>query len=144
MLRIAHLELYRMFTYVKDNTLDPFSIESVKEADGERLFLFAVDAEQLKKSGSDAGCFARLIEAGFELYDGEIHDEIALPRGKYYFTQERALLQKDAIVTMAGAIAEFAGHDGHKLENKLYLRYVYEDGSAVTQLFWPTINEERI
>jgi hypothetical protein len=126
------LELYRAVSYVRDRSLDPFSVESVKETDGEMLFLFAPDAGD----GAGREYFARLLGAGFELYDGEIHDEIELPAGHYYFTQERALLKKDAIIKMAGAIEEFAGNEKRKLENKLYLRYVYEDGSAVTQIFW--------
>jgi hypothetical protein len=133
---VTHLELYRPLTYVKDNSLDPFAIESVNEVAGELLFVFGLDAERVKKGGGGNDYFTRLLEAGYELYDGEIHDEIAMPRGNYYFTQERALLKKDAIINMAGAIEEFAVNDGHKLETKLYLRYVYEDGSAVTQLFW--------
>jgi hypothetical protein len=140
---VTHLELYRPLTYVKDNSLEPFAIESVKEVDGELLFVFGLDAERVKDGGGNE-YFTRLLEAGFELYDGDIHDEITMPRGKYYFTQERALLKKDAVAAMAGAVEEFAGSDGRKLENKFYLRYVYEDGSAVTQLFWPVVDEERI
>jgi hypothetical protein len=133
---VVHIELYRTITYVKDDSLDPFAVEPVKEADAEMLFVFAPDAPDV--GGGGGKYFARLLEAGFELFDGEIHDEIALERGKYYFIQERAFLKKDAIVNMARAIENFARNEKHKLVNKLYLRYVYEDGSAVTQLFWPT------
>ncbi|MDR3325278.1 MAG: hypothetical protein LBS82_04770 [Spirochaetaceae bacterium] len=126
MANVMRLELYRPISYVRDDALDPFNVaaSAVASAEGELLFCFQAEPLELQ-------C------AGFELYDGEIHEEVALPAGRYCFAQERELLARRAIADMAAEIRRFAAGDGCELENKLYLRYLFEDGKIVTQLFHP-------
>jgi hypothetical protein len=127
MANVMQLELYRAISYVRDDALDPFALSTVE---GELLFCFELDA-----GGGAADSFSHPVCAGFELYDGEIHEEIELPAGFYLFAQERRLLSKNEVLTMEAEIQQFALADGYELDNKLYLRYLFEDGKIVTQLF---------
>jgi hypothetical protein len=123
MAKVMRLELYRPIAYVRDDALDPFNIGPVQN-EGEFLFTFTADNMHLQS-------------AGFECYDGEIHEEISLPAGTYSFAQERQQLTKPAIMDIAAEIRRFAASQDCQLENKLHLRYLFEDGKIVTQLFHP-------
>jgi hypothetical protein len=127
------LELYRPITYVRNDGLEPFAFAlggGLELSDSEVLFCFEVDGPMAD---------ARLVAAGFELYDAEIHEEIALPAGHYVFAQERtlpgALPSADDVFAMADEIKSFALAKDLRPANKLYLRYLFEDGKQVTQLF---------
>jgi hypothetical protein len=127
MSNVMQLELYRAISYVRDDALDPFTLTDVE---GELLFCFELDLAE-----GAADCFSRPVFAGFELYDGEIHEEVEIPKGDYLFAQERRLLSKNEIINMKAEIQQFAATGGYELDNKLYLRYLFEDGKIVTQLF---------
>ncbi|MDR2865024.1 MAG: hypothetical protein LBV68_05395 [Spirochaetaceae bacterium] len=127
--QISYLELYQAINYVKNNDLDPFDRGEDK---GE--FLFCFEQGEAGETGEEG---LRLIEAGFELFDAETHPEIELPQGIYFFRQERKRLSKNEIIRLSAEIEIHAQHTGFKLANKLYLRYLFEDGKQVTQFFRP-------
>ncbi|GMO27888.1 MAG: hypothetical protein LBG79_03815 [Spirochaetaceae bacterium] len=119
---VIHLELYRPFNYVRGGGINPFAVKSVE---AELLFKF-----ELKD-----GALGALLDSGFELFDGEIHDEIELAAGKYLFIQERALLSRNEILNMLEGIIEHSKRESLKIDSSCYLRYLFEDNKAVTQLF---------
>jgi hypothetical protein len=65
-----------------------------------------------------------------------------LPRGRYLFAQERSFLDREAVLCMAVEMQKDGLWERLCLENRLYLRYLGEEGQAVTQLFRPLRNAE--
>jgi len=60
---------------------------------------------------------------------------IKIPSGAYLFTQKREVLSREEIIRLAVELQMEALWQRLKPDRQLYLRYVYEDGSWVTQLF---------
>jgi hypothetical protein len=60
-----------------------------------------------------------------------------LPRGDYLFAQIRQVLNREEIVSMAVEIQKEGLWQRLKPGKRLYLRFLVEDGSFVTQLFRP-------
>ncbi|MDR1838993.1 MAG: hypothetical protein LBQ93_05335 [Treponema sp.] len=61
-----------------------------------------------------------------------------LPAGKYLFTQcrsKRNILQPDEWFDMAIEQQKDGLWERHKLESRLYVRFLFEDGEFVSQLF---------
>jgi len=68
-------------------------------------------------------------------------NEVSLPQGSYLFTQQRtagaqiAFLEQDEWLDMAIEQQKDGLWERNKLGNLLYVRFLYEDGASVTQLF---------
>jgi len=65
--------------------------------------------------------------------------QVALPKGNYLFTQQRSekpLSQADWL-NLAIEQQKDGLWERNKLENSLYIRFLFEDGKAVTQIFRP-------
>jgi hypothetical protein len=62
---------------------------------------------------------------------------LELPRGRYLFAQERAFLGREEVIRMAVEIQKDGLWERLRLGNRLYVRYLYEDGGPVTQIFRP-------
>jgi hypothetical protein len=61
-----------------------------------------------------------------------------LPPGVYYFTQERKeILENEKLLTMVMELQKEGLWERLKLEEKLYVRRLFEDGSPVTQIWRP-------
>jgi len=60
-----------------------------------------------------------------------------IPKGNYLFAQKRKILSKEEIIEMAVEIQMEGLWQRHKPGRFLYLRYLFEDGSWVTQLYRP-------
>lgn len=75
------------------------------------------------------------IERPFPL--GTFPKETTLPAGDYLFAQKREVLSRDRIIDMAVEIHQEGLWQRLKLGKLLYLRYLYEDNSWVTQLYRP-------
>ena len=132
---ILQLNLRSPIFYKKLETAEPFSW---KAADREKIFCFQLDETQ---GGSFEPDIARLL--GSLLFCGEAAEPeninrepgFELPRGNYIFAQKRELLSKDEIIDLAAEIQKEGLWQRLELADKLYLRYLFEDGSPVTQLF---------
>ena len=70
------------------------------------------------------------------------HREISLPAGHYYFSQSRGdrALNKDEWLDMAIENQKDGLWERNKLGNKLYIRFLHEDGAFVTQVFRVILN----
>jgi hypothetical protein len=53
------------------------------------------------------------------------------------FAQERAFLGREEVIQMAAEIQKDGLWERLRLENRFYVRYLYEDGGVVTQVFRP-------
>jgi hypothetical protein len=134
------LELFAPLVYIPDPELLPFPRGEGQEAaeTPERLFWFTLDEAQGRSIEPDPAVFLGPPGAGGYLapagYKGE---GLELPRGRYLFAQERGTLGREGITAMAIEIQKDGLWERLRLDGRLYLRYLYEDGSAVTQVFRP-------
>ncbi|MDR0525445.1 MAG: hypothetical protein LBG90_06195 [Spirochaetaceae bacterium] len=133
-LNIIRLDLYGSLYYRPDPKCEPFGAEEIRE---EALFCFEIASDQYLS-----------IEPEYDRYLGPLlfagagptaasGEACELPAGLYLFAQVRDVLCREDIVWMAMEIQKDGLWERLDLGNRLYLRYLYEDASAVTQLFRP-------
>jgi hypothetical protein len=81
-----------------------------------------------------------LLFAGEKLSGTETpHNKAAiqLPAGKYLFVQRREALNREDCLALAAEQQKDGLWERFALTEKLYVRYLFEDGKPVTQLFRP-------
>ena len=137
---ILNLNLLSPLYYVPAEKLEPFGCQEGIE--GEKLFCFELDEAQYGNIEPDKEkLFARLIfcgEAAEETTAESLGEAFfKLPQGKYLFSQKRELLNRELIIAMAIDIQQEGLWQRLKPGRRLYLRYLFEDGKWVTQLFRP-------
>jgi hypothetical protein len=124
--------------YRPDPALVPFQYE--KRA-GELLFCFDLDPAQSRSIEPDpAALLGTLVFAGSLGEAAEEHGEsrrLELPAGNYLFAQERDVLERNEFIEMAVEVQKDGLWERLAPADRLYLRYLFEDGRAVTQVFRP-------
>ena len=148
-MEIFSLNLLSPLYYVSTEERDPFGFAG--NADGtesEKLYCFELDENERNSFEPDKErLLGRLVfggEAAGDLPGGnegprEHEGAFELPRGIYLFAQERRILNKKEIISMAAEIQSEGLWQRLKPGKLLYLRFLYEDGSWVTQLLRPKI-----
>ena len=137
---LLYIELHIPLEYDAMPELKPFEQGYPdSESAGEMLFCFELDAAQALRIDPEANSFpGKLVSAGRRLVAGSNEQEkVVLPAGHYVFVQHRAALNREECVFLAIEQQKDGLWERHKLDNRLYLRFLYEDGSPVTQLFRP-------
>ncbi|MDR2135170.1 MAG: hypothetical protein LBO76_00985 [Treponema sp.] len=137
------LELLSPLVYHGRADLAPFSCET--RGEGEQLFCFAIDEAQSRRIDPDAGAFLGPLRAAGYLGAAPVSSggavelpwEVELPKGSYLFAQKREALGKDAVIGLAIEVQKDGLWERLRLGACFYLRYLYEEGSAVTQVFRP-------
>jgi len=117
---------------------------------GEKLYCFELEKERsLSFEPERTGFLGKLLFCGVsgpsEGEAGPAGEEtgqdgkanLELPAGSYIFAQEREFLGREEIISMAIEIQKEGLWQRLKPASRLYLRYLYEDSSPVTQLFRP-------
>jgi hypothetical protein len=102
---------------------EPFNY---KEGDGEKLYCFQLNENEYNN-----------FEPDKETLLGSLVFSQALPEGNYLFAQKREILSRDEIIEMAVEIQAEGLWQRLKPGKTLYLRYLFEDSKAVTQLYRP-------
>jgi hypothetical protein len=131
------LELLAPLSYTPVPELKPFQpgIEARIQRGEELLFCFVLnDAQGQSIEPEGAILLESLATAGAA---GPPGGGMELPRGRYLFAQERSFLDREAVLCMAVEMQKDGLWERLCLENRLYLRYLGEEGQAVTQLFRP-------
>ena len=143
---ISRLNLLYPLCYTHADDSDPFGY---REGDGEKLFCFELDKDGCLSFEPDktkllAGLVfgakaARAAPGGKQAPcpQGKRQTLTELPRGNYLFAQKREILSRDDIIDMAVEIQLEGLWQRLVLGERLYLRYLFEDGRGVTQLFRP-------
>ena len=120
---------------------DPFDY---RDENGEMLFCFELDElQRLSFEPDPQTLLGILVFGGKALKDvpEESKTELfELPGGNYVFAQKRELLNRDEIMTMTVEIQKEVLWQRLKPGERLYLRYLFEDDSVVTQLYRPYTN----
>jgi hypothetical protein len=130
----TRLDLRASLYFTHAPGLVPFEYEfPLDETMRELLFCFEIDEKQAASIEPDAACFpGNLIFTGA---GSGGYGEFCLPAGLYLFTQERRALDRNECICMAIEQQQDALWEKLKPGNRLYIRYLFEDGSPVTQLF---------
>jgi hypothetical protein len=119
------------FEILRLNLVSPLSF--TPHEGGESLFCFELESsESLKFEPEPAKLLGSSLNA----------ERPILPAGLYMFSQMRSMLSKDEILEMAVEIQKEALWQRLIPEPRLYLRYLYEDGRDVTQIFRPFKEED--
>jgi hypothetical protein len=138
-LRILNLYLQAPLFYIRDDGLAPFPCDPSK---GEVLFYFEIDGAQYRSIEPDRGGYlGRLVSGGIpappDSAAGEAASLIELPRGRYLFAQGTEIPDREGYIQMAVEVQREGLWQNVSLDRGLYLRYIYEDGKQVTQVFRP-------
>ena len=138
-MEIQRLNLLAPLFYFPEAAPDPFSY---LQGDGDKLYCFEVEETQRLSFEPDAKTLLKKLVSGGKAaagYAGAAGAE--LPAGDYLFTQERELLGREEII--AAAVEIQAEGLWQRLEpgNRIYIRYLFEDGCVVTQLFRPYLRK---
>jgi len=137
LMEIIRLNLLAPLYYFPEAEADPFSY---REGTGEKLYCFEIDETQRQSIEPDAETLLKkLMFGGNAARPAEAADEarLELPLGDYLFAQERVILGRDEIIAAAVEIQAEGLWQRFEPGNRFYLRYLFEDGCLVTQLFRP-------
>jgi len=137
-----HLDLRAPLEYAHAPGLDPFGPEAVAgEESQEWAFCFEVDKAQAGRIDPQPDSFlGELVFSGKGQGDGDgqlAGPDWTIPAGLYLFDQQRKALDRQECVALAIEQQKDGLWERHRLESRLYIRRLYEDGSAVTQVFRP-------
>ncbi|MCL2138991.1 MAG: hypothetical protein FWH41_05610 [Treponema sp.] len=103
----------------------------------EYLLCYEIDAHQAKRIEPNAEFFL-----GGHLFSGKKENgqgTVILPAGIYLFSQQRKTLNSKECIEMAIEQQKDGLWERFKLEPRLYIRFLHEDNSPVTQVFRPVI-----
>jgi len=136
---VFHLHLISPICVAPAEKPEPFADPAEGSGDGtglEKVFCFELDAaEGLAFEPDQNRLLGRLIFGGTAAAGVTAKAEI--PKGNYLFAQKRKVLSKEEIIALAVEIQIEGLWQRLKPGEYIYLRYLFEDGSWVTQLFRP-------
>jgi len=154
------LKLYAPLVYTEVTGIDPLDFrlsqnEAVKQlVSKELLFCFEIDPEQSGRIDPHIESFpGKLVFTGeSSLKQGNPAGGLpagsnptgslptgSIPAGLYFFSQVRRLLNLEECVYRAIELQKDGLWERLRLDNRLYIRYLFEDGRPVTQFFRPVI-----
>jgi len=133
---LIRLDLRAPLEYAEAPRLIPFECPPpADEAAQELLFCFELNREQAGRIDPEADCF--LGELAFSGKGVDERGKVQLPTGLYLFTQQRRTLDRGECIGMAIEQQKDGMWERLRLGDRLYIRYLFEDGSSVTQIFRP-------
>ena len=140
---LRRLDLRAPLHYADAPNIPPFCLFPGKERnDGEEaIFCFELNPEQANRIDPDPDHFlGELVFAGKNSgNENSAAQPLQLPAGQYLFAQQRRTLNRDECIAMAVEQHKDGLWERLKPENRLYIRFLFEDGSAVTQVFRPYV-----
>ena len=132
---LMRLYLHAPLYYERAPELSPFERDvPTGESAPELLFCFTLNEEQAQSIEPETEhLLGELLFAG----KGDGKGDVLLPAGQYVFSQRRSALDREGCLALAVEQQKDGLWERLKLENRLYIRRLFEDGSPVTQLFRP-------
>ena len=119
--------------------IEPLTEEGrVFRPDGETLLCYELNRAQSRSIEPQKDrLLERLVFAGQKTEEGGREEFVALPSGLYLFAQCRkeAVLNREEWLDMAIEQQKDGLWERNKLGDTLYVRFLYEDGAFVTQVF---------
>jgi hypothetical protein len=144
--RIIHLHLMAPLYYTGEDGLDyrtPRDGTADRAASGEYLFAFEIDPGQYRSIEPEEASFigepffrgrVSPVRSGEQSPDGMF---FTLEAGQYLFMQSREPVDREGILDMALELQKEGLWEGFALDRRLFLRYVFEEGCMVSQLWRP-------
>ncbi|MDR2661785.1 MAG: hypothetical protein LBC31_02170 [Treponema sp.] len=135
-----YLSLVRPLVYRKD-AVDPWGPPNPGEFPGtlpEELFRFSLNPAQARRIDPEPEPYLGPLEEAGRALPGEAEQcagYVQLPPGRYYFTQLRKGLSREETIVMAMELQKEGLWERLKLEDRLYLRRLFEDNAPVTQIW---------
>jgi hypothetical protein len=138
-LNILRLNLVSPLMYARLEEPVPLPVPGEALPEGEGLFCFELNPAQAGSiEPEEADYLGPLV---FQGSGGSGGPPVELPAGWYYFAQARRVLNREEILCLALEVQKEALWERQTPEPRLYLRYLSEDGTAVTQV-WRPVREE--
>jgi hypothetical protein len=132
---LIRLDLRAPLLYTKTPGLNAFDCPPPGETGTEFIFCFELDQKQSQSIEPDPEKFLEgLVFSGKNVQDQQ-QGNLELPAGLYLFAQQRGVIGKEECISLAIEQQKDGMWEKIKLGNRLFLRYLYEDGSPVTQIF---------
>ena len=132
---LIRLDLRAPLMYTETPGLEPQTNPPPLEESSEFIFCFELDQEQSQSIEPQPDKFlGRLVFSGKNVQDQQ-QGNLELPAGLYLFAQQRGVIGREECIALAIEQQKDGLWEKTKLENRLFLRYLYEDGSPVTQIF---------
>lgn len=138
--RIMHLHLGSPLRFIPDAGLDPFAYDPRQ---GEALFCLTIAPLRYQSwepdpcSYLEAAASAGRAEDALDPAEAGSRPGMELPAGIYLFAQIRDTADKETLIRLSIELQREGLRQGRTLDQRVYLRRLYEDGSPVTQLFRP-------
>jgi len=140
------LNLCTPLQYIKSECQDPSLLKYEKLENKEIILCYEVNPSQSCSIEPDRDyLLGKLLFIGHKLTESqngstegkERNNIVSLPEGNYLFTQCRseAVLSRDEWLDLAIEQQKDGLWERNKLLNLLYIRFLFEDGSFVTQVF---------
>jgi len=138
---IHQLNLITPLYCIPDKTPDPFDCGAIKGSGSvpgeESIFCFELDEDLFFNFEPDKNRFLEHLVFGGKAAASGGKGRTEIPGGNYLFAQKREFLGKEDIINLAVEIQMEGLWQRLKPGKNIYLRYLYEDDSWVTQLFRP-------
>jgi hypothetical protein len=142
---ILSLDLLNPLIYKTREDLSPFE-DAPDLSVEESLFCFEISPGQYRNFEPLEPYLGPLVFKGAsappEEEEGDDPSLRQLPRGKYLFAQQREILGREDCIKMAWEIQKELLWRRLQPGPRLYLRYLFEDGRGVTQVFRPYTEAE--
>ncbi|GHU59786.1 hypothetical protein FACS189444_5710 [Spirochaetia bacterium] len=142
---IQKLHLLTPLRYRQDRELRPFAYQGDA---GETLFQFELNPDQYLSIEPDIDQYLGALIASGSLAASSLAasnlaassragNSLELPAGEYLFAQIREALDREESVLLAVEVQKDGLWERFSLGSGLYVRYLFEDGKPVTQVFRP-------
>jgi len=137
--QLIRLDLRAPINYIKTGKKKP-DLHSIAPENGEFFLCYNINPLQSRKIEPERehllGSLLFYGEKSKKKINGQ---EVSLPQGAYLFMQQRSdqPLSQDQWLDMAIEQQKDGLWERNKLKDLLYVRYLYEDGAFVTQVFRP-------
>ena len=149
---LIRLDLRASLEYAPLPGLEPFAYGTTAArgaaAHEEQLFCFAINPAQSQSIEPERELFLdELLFAGASAVTGKEKNgerlpnaplaAVRLPAGLYLFTQRRKALEREECIDLAIEQQKDGLWERAAIQDRLYVRYLFEDGKPVTQIFRP-------
>ncbi|MDR0585000.1 MAG: hypothetical protein LBG57_11735 [Treponema sp.] len=134
-LSTTRLDLRAPLCYAEAPDLKPFVYAGGGGPRGEAVFCFELDPGESRSIEPDRKRFLGALVFAARAEGGAA--ALRIPPGQYLFSQKREALGREDCIDLAVEQQKDGLWERLKPESLLYLRYLFEDGSPVTQLFRP-------
>jgi len=132
---LVRLDLRAPLLYTETPEIGAFGFPQSVESTQEFLFCFDLDQEQSQSIEPDPEKFLEGFVFSGKNVQNQNKGNLELPAGLYLFAQLRGVIGREECIALAIEQQKDGLWEKTKLGNRLFIRYLYEDGGPVTQIF---------